>query len=300
MNLEIFMLLLLISFFCSCSAEEIRPPAVADAFYPGNKSELASMVDKFLKNGINKNIKGEIIGIISPHAGYVYSGSVAASGFKQIENKSYDTIIILGPSHYVYLDHPSIYLSGKFNTPLGDVEIDSEIAEKIKSNYKEIEFNREAHRSEHSIEVQIPFLQRVLKNFKIVPIVLGNNIYNTDKLSSAISKSIDKKKVLVIASSDMSHFPKYEDAVKVDKKTLELIKKMDIDALYQQEANIRKSGVRNLACYLCGLMPVITLIKFAKENQVKNVDIIEYKNSGDTPYGGKNRVVGYGSVIFSK
>lgn len=305
----IFVIAFLIFGYCKTESKkdskQIREPAVAGAFYPANKENLKEMIQEYLSKASKISLpQGEtFVGFIVPHAGYVYSGSVAAEVYKQLEDKNYDTIIILGVGHRYPLRTPSIYPEGYYKTPLGSVEIDSEIAGKLMKKCDMLKFIPEAHKLEHSIEVQIPFLQVVLKNrFKIVPILLGHFPYDmVDKIADAIAdiiKSETTKKILVLASSDFSHYPSYNEAVKVDKKTIELIKKFKVREIIKREEAVKESGIANLVTYQCGLGSTTTLMLVAQKIGAKNVIFIDYKNSGDTSWV-KERVVGYVAMGFS-
>ncbi len=175
------LILSMIFLLCSCavsSSQDIRKPAVSGVFYPGDKAELARKVDDFLANAKKPDIKGKILALIAPHAGYDYSGQVAAYSFKQLEGADFKKIIIISPSHYVGFDGMSIYNKGSFETPLGLVKIDEELANKIMQKNKRFIFYPETHQKEHAIEVELPFLQSVYKDkeFKIVPITMGNPV----------------------------------------------------------------------------------------------------------------------------
>jgi len=305
----IFIIAFLIFGYCKTESKkgskQIREPVVAGAFYPANKENLKETIQEYLSKASKISLpKGEtILGLIVPHAGYVYSGLVAAQAYKQLEDKNYNTIIILGVAHRYPLRSPSIYPEGYYKTPLGVVEIDSGIAEKLMEKCNILQFIPEAHKLEHSIEVQIPFLQIVLKNkFKIIPILLGHFPYEMiDKVSDAIAdviKSETTKKILVLASSDFSHYPAYNDAVKVDKETIELIKKFKVGEIIKREEEVKKSGIANLVTYQCGLGSIITLMLVAQKLGATNVTFIDYKNSGDTSWV-KERVVGYIAMSFS-
>jgi len=172
---------------------KVRFPAVADQFYPADKKELEEMIDKFLREAEVPEIKGEIFGLLLPHAGYIFSGSVAAYGVKAISFRDYDTVIIIGDSHYERFEGISIWPEGFWETPLGKVEVDSELAKRILSESNKFFVRDSAHLFEHSIEVEIPFLQRTLKKFKILPIIFGSENEDWKDLARAILKNIKRK-----------------------------------------------------------------------------------------------------------
>lgn len=284
--------------------ERIRKPAVAGSFYPKGQEELKKTVDTSLLNVKQRQITGKILGLITPHAGYVYSGQVAAYSYRQVKDRSYDTVIIVGPSHRVYLRGASVGNWDAYATPLGKVTVNKEIVKDLLNIGESFHFVKEAHIREHSVETQIPFLQRVLKNFDIVPVVMGvSSLTDCERISKALSKAVGKRNVLFVASSDMSHFPDYVNANKVDRKTLSLIEKFDPELVFNSEAESLAKGIPNLSTTLCGLSSVVTVMMTVKQLGGNGVKILHYANSGDVPiygYREKRRVVGYGAVALYK
>jgi AmmeMemoRadiSam system protein B len=295
-----------ISVLCSyaIATERIRKPAVAGSFYPKNREALSKTVDTSLLNVKQEQIEGKILGLISPHAGYVYSGQVAAYSYWQIKDKNYDTVIILGPSHRVYLRGASVGNWDAYATPLGRVAVNMEIVDALLSIGEPFHFVKQAHMQEHSVETQIPFLQRVLKNFDIVPIVMGiPSLSCCEKISKSLASLVGKRRVLFVASSDMSHYPDYASANRVDARTLSLIERFDPELVFNSEAESLAKGIPNLSTTLCGLSSVVTLMMTVKELGGNAVKILHYANSGDIAIHGyreKRRVVGYGAVAFYK
>jgi len=185
----------------SSFAQDIKYPNVAGTFYPDNPQELSQLIDNFLKSANPEPVEGNIFALISPHAGYDFSGSTAAWGYKLIKGRAYKTIVVIGPSHYYGFKGASIYPEGIFHTPLGDLEIDKEFTQKLLNKDSEIFFEPRAFEKEHSVEVQLPFLQKVLPDFKIIPIVMGDCSFSTcQKLASLIQQAIGQRQdVLVVA-----------------------------------------------------------------------------------------------------
>ncbi len=282
--------------------ERIRKPAVAGSFYPKGQEELRKTVDTYMLNVKQKQMAGKILGLISPHAGYVFSGQGAAYSYRQIKDRDYDTVIIIGPSHRVYLKGASVGKWDAYATPLGKVTVNKEIVNDLLSMGDPFHFVEEAHIREHSVETQIPFLQRVLKNFDIVPVVMGvPSLTDCERISKALSKAVGKRNVLFVASSDMSHFPDYVNANKVDRKTLSLIEKFDPQLVFSSEAESLREGIPNLSTTLCGLSSIVTVMMTMKHLGGDTVKILHYANSGDVAIRGlqeKRRVVGYGAVAF--
>ncbi|MEW6096485.1 MAG: AmmeMemoRadiSam system protein B [bacterium] len=275
--------------------QNIRKPAVADAFYPANPIELKNQIEGFLKNVKKEDFDGRILGLMIPHAGYVYSGQVAAYCFKQLQGLSFNTVVIIGMSHFAHFDGIAVDNSDYYQTPLGLVEVDTELASSLINSHPKIKSLPEVHINEHSLEVEIPFLQQVLKEFKIVPILMSDPSDCQILARSLILNNNKGKRILFIASSDMTHYPPYEIANKVDKTTLSLIEEMDINKL----VNWLNTPHEKCSTLLCGSGAVLTLMLVAKECGIDRATILNYANSGDVPIiGDKSRVVGYGAVIF--
>jgi AmmeMemoRadiSam system protein B/AmmeMemoRadiSam system protein A len=272
---------------------EIREPAVAGAFYPNRPEILSRDVKRYLENAKKESLEGEVIALVSPHAGYMYSGQVAAYAYKLIEGKTFDTVVVLAPSHQILFKGASLYDRGGYRTPLGIVPIDTELSKKMMENRKEIQFLPEAHGQEHSLEVQIPFLQVALRTFRLVPIVMEPywSWETCQYLASAIAASVKGKSVLLIASSDLSHFHSYEKAVLLDKIVLGHIEQFDPEGLNRD----LKSG----RCEACGGGPIISVMLAAKALGANKGKVLKYLNSGDVT-GDRSRVVGYGAGVFYK
>lgn len=300
--LAIIMIMLCIHSTLVIAKERVRKPAVAGYFYPKDKEELTKTVVDFISNVKHKQIDGKILGLMSPHAGYVFSGQVAAYSYRHIKDTQYDTVIILGPSHRVYLKGASVGNWDAYATPLGKVTINKEMVNDLLSIGEPFHFVEQAHINEHSVETQIPFLQKVLKKFDIVPIVMGpSSLINCKKISEALVKIAKKRNVLFVASSDMSHFPDYSNANNVDRETLSMIKKCDPKLIFTSEKEVLKKEIPNLSTTLCGLSSVITVMMTVKQLGGNAVEILHYANSGDVAIHGRRetrRVVGYGAVAF--
>jgi len=276
-------------------AEDIHKAVVAGSFYPAESVVLAQQVDRYLEEAVPQKIDGEIAAIISPHAGYIYSGPVAAYGYKAISGRRYDTVVIIGQSHSLVFDGVAALEKDLYETPLGRVAIDRDFVKKLLRAEKVTMVSKPgAFDEEHSVDVQIPFLQRSLKDFKIVPLVIGRADYNTCKgLARGLIRVIKEsgKRVLIVASTNLSHYHKYEDAVVKDQATMSEIMN------YDPRRFAVKVGERE--CELCGPAPVIVAMLAARELGAENICALKYANSGDTA-GDKSRVVGYGSIVIYK
>lgn len=283
------------------NSQNDRQPAVAGQFYPSQRKELQVELETLFAKAIPpKNIKN-VVAIISPHAGYVYSGGVAASAFNQINpTKDYENIFLLGPSHHVALDGASACTSGNFVTPLGTVKVNRRLGERLAKEHPVISNKNDPHVHEHSVEVQLPFLQYCMKKeYKIVPIVIGAPFPETcKKIASALQPYFGVKNLFII-STDFSHYPSYDDALRIDKMSADAILSNSAANLIEVTRGNEQKGIPNLATTMCGWSCVLTLLYMTEKNPNVAVNLIEYKNSGDFEVGDKQRVVGYHAIVFS-
>ena len=281
---------------------EIRKPAVAGSFYAGDSRSLNMQIENCFLHKIgpgeiplvNPKRQNNIIGLISPHAGYMYSGPVAANGFYKIAlDGKPDTIIILGPNHRGFGKDISIMAEGKWKTPLGELEIDTDIAEKILENSKIIKMDEKAHQFEHSIEVQLPFIQYLFgKSIKFIPICMTRQDINTDiEIAQSICSSVVDKNVLIIASSDFTHYEPQEYAENVDEQAINAILKFNPKKLYDMIYH------QNLT--MCGPGPITVMLIACETLGAKKAELLKYATSGDVS-GMVDQVVGYASLIVSK
>ena len=265
----------------------IRHPVVAGQFYPDSPSRLTEMIQGMVDE---KAEKEEVIGLISPHAGYIYSGPVAGATISRIKFK--DTFIIIGPNHTGMGKPLSIMTEGIWNTPLGEVEIDSELGKQILATSHYLEEDSIAHQHEHSIEVQLPFLQYFKRDIRLVPIILSPSSGATYKeIGKDIAKAIKdlNKEVVIIASSDMTHYEPQESAQRKDNKAIEAILDLNEDELLKR--------VDELNISMCGYAPAVSLISAAKELGATGAELVKYQTSGDTT-GDYSSVVGYAGIII--
>ena len=258
-----------------CSAQDIKPPNVAGSFYPDNPQELSSMIDDFLAAAHPTPLSGEIFALVVPHAGYGFSGATAAFGYKLIQGKPYHTVVVIAPSHQYGFSGVSVYPQKAFRTPLGDVEIDTEFTGKLLNRDKDVVFDPAAFQKEHALEVELPFLQKTLTGFKIVPIVMGDcTLEMCRKLAALLKEAINTRKdVLIIASTDMYHGYDYEEADKSDNATLSYLKNMDAEGLY--------GGLREGKVQLCGGFGVVTAIMTAKQLGHDKLSVLKHTNSAE-------------------
>jgi len=298
------MLLGLLGIFAACGKADgevrVREATHADdGWYPSKASELAKVVDGYLAKAKKEAVSGKIVALIVPHAGYRFCGQVAAYAYKQIQGMEFDTVVIVGLSHSYGFPGAAIYESGVFRNPLGDVEVDSVTAKLLMKENSAIKFIPQAHIPEHSIENQIPFLQRALSKFKIVPIlIVDSSKQNCDMLSSALVKVLKGKKALLIASSDMSHYPQYDEAVKADKVVMTALETMNTDLMRRRMDEYMRKDISNLRCMLCGEGAVFAVVDAAKGLGADSAKVIKHANSGDVPGGNKDEVVGYMAAML--
>ena len=273
--------------------KEMREPALAGSWYPGDPEILSRDVKRYLENAKKEKVEGEIVALVSPHAGYMYSGQVAAYAYKLVEGMIFDSVVVVGPSHRFPFKGASLWDRGGFRTPLGVVPVDAELSKKLMEKRKEIRFIPEAHSQENSLELQIPFLQTVLKSFKLVPIVMEPDwSWETCQyLASAIAETVRGKKVLLVASTDLSHYYSYNIAVELDRIVLNHIERFDIEGLNRDLKSNRAEA--------CGGGPVITIMLAAKMLGANQGKVLKYLNSGDVT-GDRSRVVGYAAGVFYK
>ncbi|MES0328807.1 MAG: AmmeMemoRadiSam system protein B [Dehalococcoidales bacterium] len=265
----------------------IRQPAVAGQFYPGTAEELRATIDGLVDKEV---VKEEVIGLVSPHAGYIYSGPVAGATISRIKFR--DTFIVIGPNHTGMGKPFSIMTEGAWQTPLGEVAIDSELARQIRDDSSHLEEDTAAHQNEHSVEVQIPFLQYFKPDVKIVPIVLASASADVLKeigreIAGAVSRL--KRPVVILASSDMTHYEPQAAAAEKDRQAIGAILDMDEDKLLER--------VAGLGISMCGYVPVVAMMAAARELGAGTAELVKYQTSGDIS-GDYGRVVGYAGIIL--
>ncbi len=283
------------------SDKKTRPATVAGSFYPGDMESLKREVNNLLGNAQKRDSSGTIIAATAPHAGYVFSGGIAANTFKNISDIDFDTMVIIGHDSFrdaVAYTCPVDY----FETPLGRVPVDMEMVDKLHKYSKKIKPNISIHGNDHTIEVQLPFIQAVKKQCKIVPLMFGYpSPENCSILADAIKSAAGDKKVFVLASTDMSHYPTYEEANKMDHITLDVIRSMDIKKFFKHVFKQRRDPrIPGLQTAICASGGVGTAMLLAKDAGANAVEVLKYANSGDVKGGDKSRVVGYSSVLFIK
>jgi AmmeMemoRadiSam system protein B len=267
----------------------IRPPAVAGRFYSSDPKQLAREVDQFLVGEGAEQIRA--LGCVVPHAGYMYSGHVAGAVYSSIEIPS--RCILLGPRHYPRGEPMAILSEGCWQTPLGDAQIESGLARALMHACLRVREDAVAHQPEHSLEVQLPFLQRLVPEFRFVPVVLGTDRYPVlEELGHAVAEVIkaQKERVLVIASSDMNHYESDGITRTKDFRAIERIVALDPRGLYDT--------VRSVGISMCGYAATVAMLVAVIDLGAKKAQLIRYATSGDIS-GDREKVVGYAGIVVS-
>jgi AmmeMemoRadiSam system protein B/AmmeMemoRadiSam system protein A len=262
-----------------------RQPAVAGSFYPGSEKALREAVTTMLQKAQPVPLDGKVIGLIAPHAGYIYSGQIAAYAYRAVQGQKFDAVIVISPSHHVYFAGSSIYREGPYMTPLGTVETADDIADAIAKGDKSVSTRTDAHAQEHALEVQVPFLQVAIPGLRLVPIVMGDQSLETcEHLADAIVTAVRGKHVLLVASSDLSHFHTYAEAQALDRVVADRISRYDPEGL-ARDLDLRK-------CEACGGGPIVTVMLAARQLGASKAVVLKQANSGDVT-GDRSNVVGY-------
>jgi len=265
----------------------VRTPAVSGQFYPGKPSELRSLLNQLIPACERK----KAIGLISPHAGYVYSGAIAGETFAGVDIPS--RIVILGPNHHGYGHDAAIYPEGEWVTPIGRTPVDEELADEILASCRDFTRDETAHRFEHSLEVQLPFIQVLAPDASIVPICIGRaSLPQLLAMGTALGDVLSRHpgEVLMVASSDMTHYESGDSARRKDMKALEKILALDPAGLYKTVAEGRIT--------MCGVMPSTIMLQAARIMGAQSGRLVRYGNSGDVT-GDQAQVVGYAGVVIS-
>ncbi len=278
-----------------------RQPYAAGRFYEDDPGALKENLRSLFEKAESKKFD-KVAAVISPHAGYPFSGEVAASVFNQLDKeKQYDRIFILASSHSMSFSGASIYSAGNYITPLGEVPVDLDLAKKLTEEHDIFTFRRDAHTHEHSLEVQLPFLQYILEHpFKLVPVLVGTrNTGDCKKIAEALQPYLGGDDLFVV-STDFSHYPAYEDAKMIDEATANAIVSMSPEALQKVLQENDRKGISNLATSLCGWSSVYSLLYMINDSPGYSVQKVKYMNSGDARfYGDKSRVVGYYGLVVT-
>jgi AmmeMemoRadiSam system protein B/AmmeMemoRadiSam system protein A len=279
------------------ASPKVRLAGVAGSFYPADPKALSATIDEMLARATPPPISARILAVVAPHAGYQYSGPVAAYTYAALKGRKFSRVVVIAPSHYEAFDFTSVYEGDAYATPLGTVQVDKAFARQLVKMSPTMRLSSQGHDptpagAEHAIEVQLPWLQRVLGEFELVPIVMGDQSYeNSRALGVALAKLIQGGDTLIVASSDLSHYHPYDEAVKIDHKTLNALEQWDYLSMS------RNFGTRTWEA--CGGAPIVAAMIAAERMGANQAQVLKYANSGDTS-GDRSRVVGYSADVFVK
>jgi AmmeMemoRadiSam system protein B/AmmeMemoRadiSam system protein A len=281
--------------------QKVRAAAVAGSFYPADPTELSAMIDDMLAQATPTPVDGAILAAVVPHAGYPYSGPVAAWTYAALKGHKYARVVVIAPSHYVAFGFSSVYDGDAYETPLGSIPVDKEFARQLTKLSSTIRFSEQGHTptsagGEHALEVELPWLQKVLGNFELVPIVMGDQSYESSRaLGVALAKKIQTESkngdTLILASSDLSHYHPYGQAQSLDHKTLHALESWDYFSMSR--------NFKTRVWEACGGAPIVAAMIAAERMGANKTQVLRYSNSGDTS-GNKSRVVGYSADLFVK
>lgn len=283
----------LLSFFLAACDTHVKEPAVAGSFYPAERDKLERMVDGLLAAAENRPARGELKALIAPHAGYVYSGHVAAYAYRHLRERDVRTVILIGAAHREAYKGASVYTEGSWKTPLGKVAINRAMAAALIDEKKGVRFLPKAFEKEHSLEVQLPFLSRTLEDFTIVPVLIGmptreSFLQLKEKLIEILKRD---EKAIIVASTDLSHYFPYDRAVSMDRAMTDAVTRMSLEDV--ERHNTRKTA------QMCGHYAVLLTMSVVRELGATNGVLYKYANSGDVT-GDRQKVVGYAAMGLYK
>lgn len=291
---------------CGAEQQKARPAGVAGSFYPSDPAQLTAMMDDMLSRASQTAIDGQILAVVAPHAGYPYSGPVAAYSYAALKGHKYSRVVVIAPSHYEAFDFTSVYDGDGYVTPLGTIQVDKAFAQQLTKMSPSIRFSGRGHAAtskgaEHALEVQLPWLQHVLGNFTLVPIIMGDQSYESSRaLGVALAKLIQLDRTssqgnaggtLIVASSDLSHYHTYSEAETIDHKTLNALQAWDYFSMSRNfDARVWEA---------CGGAPIVAAMIASERMGANQAKLLRYANSGDVT-GDRSHVVGYGAVALVK
>jgi len=292
-----FVAIATLQYSVAANPQNIRQPGVAGSFYPVDPTALVAMIDEMLAHASPPPINDPILAVVAPHAGYQYSGPVAAYTYAALKGRKFARVVVIAPSHYEAFDFTSVFDGDAYATPLGTVQIDKAFADQLVKMSPTIRFSSQGHiptakGAEHALEVELPWLQRVLGEFQLVPVVMGDRSYESSRaLGVALAKLIHGSDTLIVASSDLSHYHPYEEAVGIDHKTLNALRAWDYFSMSQNfEMRVWEA---------CGGAPIVATMIAAERMGANQAVLLKYANSGDIT-GDHSRVVGYSAVALVK
>ncbi len=265
---------------------ELRPSPIAGTWYPGTAEALGSMVDRFLDNVPEQEVHGRLLGLVSPHAGYIYSGQVAAYGYRLLRDRQFSRVVVLSPCHAPY---PGRFLvsARHYATPLGKVPVDFALVERLAER---IPITRLEEDDEHSLEIQLPFLQRALGDFLLVPVMLRNQSWqDCQELAAALEQVLGDERPLLVASTDLCHAYDYDQVQRTDAVTLSALERGEAQEFWQTAGRIQGA---------CGFGAVTAVLLLARRWGAERIQILYHTNSGDVTGERRTYVVGYASAAI--
>lgn len=271
------------------NSEKVRKAVVSGQFYPGEPEVLKRQVRQFLSAA--KTVPApDVRALIVPHAGYDYSGQIAAEAYKWVEGRRFDSVVIIAFLHRVFLQGVLVDDVDAYETPLGRVSVDRELVENIQKFHPLLRNAMPGRLEEHSLEVQIPFLQETIPDLKIIPIYIGTqDITNVTVLADALAGILADRNILVVATTDLSHFHSYETASRKDKALIAMLEKGNVEAIYDAYTKEEAEA--------CGMGPVLTSLLLARKMKWQGPNLLQYANSGDVT-GDRSSVVGYAAMAY--
>jgi MEMO1 family protein len=273
-------------------AQDIRKSTIAGSWYPGKPEALLAQIQGFLNAVPETPLTGQLVGLIVPHAGYVYSGGVAAHAYQLLSERPFGQIVLVAPSHRYPFKGASIDIKDGYETPLGIIPVDSQLAQEIASGSPVFRYVPNGHAQEHALEIQLPFLQAVLKHFSLVPIIQGSQDRATClEMAQILAKVLQGRRILLVASTDLSHFHSYNQARSLDQKILDRVAAFDETGLM---SDLEQDQVE-----ACGGGPMVTVLKTARLLGADVSRVLQYANSGDVT-GDRSGVVGYMAAAIFK
>ena len=273
-------------------AGPVRTSPIAGTWYPGDSASIAAEVDEYLAGVGGSAPPGRLVGLISPHAGLRYSGPVAAHAYALLRGQAGLTAVLVGPSHQLAFDGVAVAAHGSFETPLGRVPIDEEIAGRLLAHGGKIVDEMRPHRAEHSLEMQLPFLQHIVPQVRIVPVLMGSQVRGeAEMLALALVGALAGSDALLIASSDLSHYHPAPEANVLDAKVVEDVRRLDPEGLMDR--------LERFPGHACGGGSMVAVMKAARGRGAARATILKYGDSGDVAEGDKTRVVGYLAAALS-
>ncbi len=287
-----------------CQAEatqprSVREPVVMGSFYPAESQTLQNEVDAYLHPAASLNIQGRIVALMVPHAGYAFSGKIAGVGWGTQKHGRVDTVYVIGTAHRMQSSGAAVWIGDAFRTPLGEYAVDRQAVQALLQMCPNIHNQPEAWSQEHSVEVQVPFLQRVLPNAKLVPLIMGPSTpEQIASVARALVRQAEGRQVLLVASTDLSHYPRGQDAARVDHALLGSLATLNVVQFQRTDAEWMGKGIPQLDCTVCGKEALEVVMQVAKSQGAIRAQVLQYTHSGEVS-GQQDRVVGYAALAFT-